>query len=299
MTVPLTIVGVVDLTADVGGFEETAAGRSRRSRRPGDYRVIRPGRSTARRSSSRDGVDVDTWIERHHDAVTGVRLQNADTMAEGFKEFLDGLRHAPDVLRDDHALRRRVPDLPDAVDGGDRAHADVRHAARAGRVAQAGPTRRPASKPSRSASCRRSPGSSSASLLALGLLQLIGRPLRSRDPRARRSRRRGDHRGRSSASSITALSALVPAVRAGRLAPVEAMKGDYARDTRLGRAWIVGAVLFVCLDATVPRSSPSRAATSPSSASSSASVLARPAPAAPARDRCSGRITNRIGARRR
>src|SRR6185369_566020 len=44
---------------------------------------------------------------------------------------------------------------------------------------------------------------------------------------------------------VTVLSALIPARRAGRLEPIEAMKGDYARDTKLGRAWIVGLVIFV------------------------------------------------------
>src|SRR5439155_4715315 len=46
-------------------------------------------------------------------------------------------------------------------------------------------------------------------------------------------------------ATVTALSALIPARRAGRLAPIEAMKGDYARDTRLGRMWIFGAVVLV------------------------------------------------------
>jgi putative ABC transport system permease protein len=40
----------------------------------------------------------------------------------------------------------------------------------------------------------------------------------------------------------TLVSALVPARRAARLSPVVSMKGDYAAETRLSRAWIVGAV---------------------------------------------------------
>jgi putative ABC transport system permease protein len=44
---------------------------------------------------------------------------------------------------------------------------------------------------------------------------------------------------------VTTLSALVPAFRAGRLAPIEAMKGDYARDTKLSRMWILGVVLLL------------------------------------------------------
>jgi putative ABC transport system permease protein len=43
---------------------------------------------------------------------------------------------------------------------------------------------------------------------------------------------------------VTAFSALIPARRAGRLQPIEAMKGDYARDTKLGRMWIVGAIVL-------------------------------------------------------
>lgn len=44
---------------------------------------------------------------------------------------------------------------------------------------------------------------------------------------------------------VTLISSLVPAVRAGRLAPVEAMKGDYAGETKLSRSWMVGIVVFV------------------------------------------------------
>lgn len=47
---------------------------------------------------------------------------------------------------------------------------------------------------------------------------------------------------------VTTLASLLPAARAGRLAPVEAMKGDHVRDTKLGRMWIFGAaVLVVCV----------------------------------------------------
>jgi putative ABC transport system permease protein len=44
---------------------------------------------------------------------------------------------------------------------------------------------------------------------------------------------------------VTLGSAMIPARRAGRLAPIVAMKGDYARDTRLSRTWIAGAILLV------------------------------------------------------
>jgi putative ABC transport system permease protein len=46
-------------------------------------------------------------------------------------------------------------------------------------------------------------------------------------------------------SMVTVASAMIPARRAGRLAPIVAMKGDYARDTHLSRAWIAGAMLLV------------------------------------------------------
>ena len=44
--------------------------------------------------------------------------------------------------------------------------------------------------------------------------------------------------------AVTLGSSLVPARRAARLAPVVAMKGDYAAETRLSRAWIGGLVAF-------------------------------------------------------
>ncbi|MGZ4128076.1 MAG: ABC transporter permease [Actinomycetota bacterium] len=43
----------------------------------------------------------------------------------------------------------------------------------------------------------------------------------------------------------TLVSSLIPARRASKLSPIVAMKGDYARDTRLSRAWIAGAVAMV------------------------------------------------------
>ncbi|MGH9197717.1 MAG: FtsX-like permease family protein, partial [Acidimicrobiia bacterium] len=43
---------------------------------------------------------------------------------------------------------------------------------------------------------------------------------------------------------VTVLSALVPARRAARMDPVDAMRGDYATERRLSRGWIVGVALF-------------------------------------------------------
>jgi putative ABC transport system permease protein len=43
----------------------------------------------------------------------------------------------------------------------------------------------------------------------------------------------------------TIVSALLPARRASRLDPVEAMRGDYAADVRLSRTWMVGLASFV------------------------------------------------------
>ena len=44
---------------------------------------------------------------------------------------------------------------------------------------------------------------------------------------------------------VTLVASLLPAVRASRLAPVEAMKGDYVGETKLGRAWITGLIVFI------------------------------------------------------
>lgn len=43
---------------------------------------------------------------------------------------------------------------------------------------------------------------------------------------------------------VTVFSALVPARRAAKMDPVEAMRGDYATERRLSRGWILGLLLF-------------------------------------------------------
>jgi putative ABC transport system permease protein len=242
-TAPLTVVGVVDITADVGGFEDdsyrTFTSIETARRLQGDP----PGTYDRASLILDDGVDADGWIDRHHDAITGVRLQNSDTMAEGFKEFLGvfgtlltffatitlfvGAFLIYLTLSMSVIERTRMYGTLRAL-GASRKQVRrvvLREAVALGVVSSIA-------------------GLIVGLLLALGLLWLIGRLFDLEIP--------GLVIGTSAVITsvvvglvITILSALVPAVRAGRLAPVEAMKGDYARDTKLGRAWIVGAVLFV------------------------------------------------------
>jgi putative ABC transport system permease protein len=228
-TAPLTVVGVVDITADVGGFEDdsyrTFTSIETARRLQGDP----PGTYDRASLILDDGVDADGWIDRHHDAITGVRLQNSDTMAEGFKEFLGvfgtlltffatitlfvGAFLIYLTLSMSVIERTRMYGTLRAL-GASRKQVRrvvLREAVALGVVSSIA-------------------GLIVGLLLALGLLWLIGRLFDLEIP--------GLVIGTSAVITsvvvglvITILSALVPAVRAGRLAPVEAMKGDYARDT--------------------------------------------------------------------
>jgi putative ABC transport system permease protein len=244
LTRSLRVVGLVDLGAQVGGFDESSA-RTFTSietlrRLQGDA----PGSFDRASLILRDGIDVDTWIEEQYDAVTGVRLQNAGTMAEGFKEFLAVfgtlLTFFATITLFVGAFLIYLT-LSMAVIERTRMYGTLR---------ALGASRKQVRRIVLIEALALGVVSSIAGLvlglgLALGLLQLIGRLFDLEIPGLVIAP------GAVIAAMlvglvITALSALVPAVRAGRLAPVEAMKGDYARDTRLGRAWIIGAILFVC-----------------------------------------------------
>jgi putative ABC transport system permease protein len=239
----LEIVGVVDVTTEVGNFDTSG---------PRTFISIETARllqgdppGTFDRASLilRDGVDVDRWIDTNHDAITGIRLQNSATMAEGFKEFLTVfgtlLTFFAMITLFVGAFLIYLT-LSMAVIERTRMYGTLR---------ALGASRRQVRRVVLIEAIALGIVSSIAGLilgllLALGLLQLIGRLFDLDIPSLVVSP------GAVIAAMIvglliTLISALIPAVRAGRLAPVEAMKGDYARDTRLGRAWIAGAVVFV------------------------------------------------------
>jgi putative ABC transport system permease protein len=243
LTQPLVIVGIVDLGAEVGGFDEssqrtfTSVETARRLQ--GDP----PGTFVGASLILNDDVDVDRWIGRHHDSITGVRLQNAQTMAAGFKEFLGVfgtlLTFFATITLFVGAFLIYLT-LSMAVIERTRMYGTLR---------ALGASRKQVRRVVLVEAVALGVVSSIAGLilglgLALGLLQLIGRLFDLEIPGLVVSP--GAIIGAILVGLVTTvISALVPAVRAGRLAPVEAMKGDYARDTRLGRAWIAGAILFV------------------------------------------------------
>ncbi len=189
------------------------------------------------------GTDVDDWIDAHRDATPGVRFQNAETLARGFREFLNVFGT---FLTFFAAITLFVGAFLIYLT---LSMAVIERTRMYGTLRALGASRKQVRRVVLTEAVALGVVSSIIGLalglaLALGLLQLIGSLFDL------------DFPGLvvQPAAAITALlvglivttiSALIPAVRASKLAPVEAMKGDYARDTKLGRAWMVGVGLVL------------------------------------------------------
>lgn len=190
-----------------------------------------------------EGTDVETWLDANQDALDGVRMEDAGNLAAGFREFLrvfgTFLTFFAGITLFVGAFLIYLT-LSMAVIERTRMYGTLRALG--------------ATKPQ----VRRIVllealvlGAVSTALglvlglgLAWGLLRLIAAlfelPIEGLVIGA------GSVVGAVIVGMlVTALSSLLPAVRAGRLAPVEAMKGDHIRDTRLSRLWIAGAALLV------------------------------------------------------
>lgn len=189
------------------------------------------------------GTDVDAWIERHEEAVEGVRLRNADTLAQGFKSFLEVfgtfLTFFAIITLFVGAFLIYLT-LSMAVIERTRVYGTLR---------ALGASRRQVRRVVLAEAAVLAVISTSVGLLlglglAKGLLALIS-SLFGLDLHGLVVRPGAVITAVLVGLFVTLASSFVPAVRAGRLAAVEAMKGDYAGETRLGRAWIAGAALLV------------------------------------------------------
>ena len=285
----LRVVGILD-TKEVGGFDE-ASGSGYTSietarRLQGDP----PGSYTGAAIVLKKGTDADKWIDANGKAVPGVRLQNSDNLAAGFKQFLTVFGT---FLTFFAAITLFVGSFLIYLT---LSMAVIERTRMYGTLRALGATPRQV----RRVVMREAVALGAVSIvvglfvglgLAIGLLALIGRLFDLNLP--------GLQITPSAVitsvvigTAVTAFSALIPARRAGRLAPVEAMKGDYARDTRLGRMWIVGAVLLV-LSVSVFIASDSPAASSSVIGILLGAVLLVPLLLRPVSSML-GRLTNRI-----
>lgn len=238
----LGIVGVLDVASDISGFSNdprTYTSLETARRLQGDP----PGTFEGASIILSDGVVADEWIDANNDAVSGVRLQNSDTLAQGFKEFLSVFGT---LLTFFAAITLFVGAFLIYLT---LSMAVIERTRMYGTLRALGASRKQVRRVVLIEAVALGVVSSVIGLvvglaLALGLLQLIGALFDLEIPGL--VIRPGAVIGALLVGLvITTLSALIPAVRAGRLAPVEAMKGDYVRDTRLGRAWIAGAIVFV------------------------------------------------------
>ncbi len=191
-------------------------------------------------------TDIDSWIDDDLTAVAGVRLQNAESLAAGFKEFLTVfgtfLTFFAMITLFIGAFLIYLT-LSMAVIERTRMYGTLRALGATSRQVR----RVVLTEAIALGVVSTFLGLGLGLLLALGLLQLISALFELDIP------------GLVIAPGaviaavligivVTTISALVPARRAGRLAPIEAMKGDYARDTKLSRSWMAGtAILLVSI----------------------------------------------------
>jgi putative ABC transport system permease protein len=286
---PLTIVGILD-TKEVGGFNEARGSAYTSIETARTLQGDPPGTFSGAAIILAKGVDADDWIETHRGAVPGVRLQNSDTLAEGFKQFLTifgtFLTFFAAITLFVGAFLIYLT-LSMAVIERTRMYGTLRALGATAKQVRRVVMREALALGAVSILA----GLALGLVLALGLLALIGK-LFQFDVPGLQIKPGAIIATIIVGAAVTAFSALIPARRAGRLQPIEAMKGDYARDTRLGRMWIVGAVVFV-LSVALFLSSNSPAAGSSVIGILLGAVLLVPLLLRPV-SRLLGRLTNRL-----
>jgi putative ABC transport system permease protein len=190
------------------------------------------------------GTNTDSWIRAHESNLgKGLDFRNADELAKGFRDFLNILGYVFEFfaaltlfigafliyLTLSMAIIERT-----RVYGTMRALGATRRQVRFVVIAEAvvlGATSTIV-------------GLGFGLLIAKGLLALVSQLFQIDLPGL--TIQPGAVIGGVAVGIVTTLvSSLIPARRAARLSPVVAMKGDYARDTRLSRAWIAGLIAML------------------------------------------------------
>lgn len=190
-----------------------------------------------------DGTDIEAWIKDHRADLAGLDVENADSLAQGFKQFLSLIGvmftfFAAITLFVGAFLIYLT--LSMAVIERTRIYGTMR---------ALGATRRQVRRVVVTealvlGSASTVVGLGVGLLIAKGLLALVSQlfeldlPGLTIEPTAIVS-------GVVVGVLVTLLSSLVPARRAAKLSPVVAMKGDYRTETRLSRGWIAGVVAAV------------------------------------------------------
>jgi len=259
LTQSLPVVGVVDVQ-DLGGFRGPGGRTFTTMDTARTLQGDPPGTYDGAAIILRSGVGADTWISAHRDAIPGVRFQNAADLAAGFKQFLSVFGT---FLAFFAAITLFVGAFLIYLT---LSMAVIERTRMYGTLRALGATSKQVRRVVLIEAVALGVVSTILGLvvglgLALGLLQLIGKLFQLTLPGLQIKA------GAVIATVlvglvVTTISALIPARRAGRLAPIEAMKGDYARDTRLTRTWIAGAVVLVLSVAiSVATNSPAASAT--------------------------------------